>query len=304
MNSIVEITGEGYGLSVSKGFLLVSHDGDEDKIPLSEIEAVVISSHGTWITNHALSRLAEENIPVVHCNRNAMPCALTLPYAANVYRKQRIQTQIDASQPLRKNLWQQVVRAKISNQAAVLDLFSLLSNDLKQLASHVLSGDKGNAEAIAARFYWERLFGTGFKRDPDLPGINSFLNYGYAILRASMCRVIVAAGLIPELGIHHHNQMNPFCLADDLMEPYRPFIDLLVKTLNVQSDEGLTPMRKKQLVSILDLGLDHLGEATHLRYCPQKTVGQFVRSLETKKPDLSYPVIDVGIHKCLQTWLL
>ncbi len=300
MNSVLEVSGESCGISVSKGFLVITTTGQEEKIPLSEIEALVINSHGAWITNQALLRLAEENIPIVHCGRNSMPCSLTLPYGANVYRKQRVQSQIDASLPLRKNLWQQVIKAKIANQARVLELSGLPCNDLDNLAARVLSGDTGNNEAVAARFYWERLLGPGFKRDPDLPGLNGFLNYGYAILRASVCRAIVAAGLIPELGIHHHNQMNPYCLADDLMEPFRPYVDLSLKARKITAGETLSPERKRQLVAILDLPLAHQGEATHLRYCLQRAVGQYVNSLDTKKPGFDFPIIAVEVVNSLK----
>lgn len=291
MKTVVEIEGESCGISVNKGFLLVRRGEEASKIPLSEIEALIIFSHGAYITNQALARLSAEGVPIVHCGGNAQPCALTLPYGSNVYRKQRIACQIAASEPLRKNLWRQVVISKISNQARVLQLCGKACQDLDHLAGKVLSGDTGNCEATAARFYWERLFEKGFKRDPDLPGINAHLNYGYAVLRASFCRHLVAAGFIPELGIHHRNQMDPYCLADDLMEPFRPFTDLLTHAMGIAVEEGLCPERKRQLVSLLDLPLQFNGEDTRLRYAIQNVVEMFARSLEQKKPGLAYPRI-------------
>lgn len=291
MNSILEIIAEACRISVTKGFLLIARGTAEDKVPLSEIEALIISSRGAVITNQAIHRLSEEGVPIVHNGPNAQPCALTLPYGANIFRKERITWQISASQPLRKNLWRQVVKAKISNQAAVLGLAGKRRNDLDALAAGVLSGDSGNAEAVAARSYWQRLFGKSFRRNPDLPGINAHLNYGYAILRASLCRALVASGLLPELGIHHRNLMDPFCLADDLMEPYRPFADLLVHTLRISTKAALTSERKIILAGLLNLPLSHENTDTRLRFCLLRTVEQLVRSFEAKKPLLNYPTV-------------
>lgn len=291
MTTVIEINSESCKVSCDKGFLLISSTGGQHKIPFSELEAVIINSHGACLTNQAIMRLGVENIPIVHCGGNAMPVSLTLAYGANVYRKSRIELQIGATKPLQKQLWQQVVAAKVRNQTEVLKHNARKYQDLELLAGKVLSGDTGNIEAVAARFYWERLFQTEFRRDPDLPGINSFLNYGYAILRAAMSRNIVASGLIPELGIHHSNQMNPYCLADDLMEPYRPFTDLVIALIAPGPGTALKPEHKKSLIGILDLPLTQAGSSTHLRYCLQRTVEQFIRSLESKKAGLGFPLI-------------
>jgi CRISPR-associated protein Cas1 len=284
---------------VEKGFLLVERQSAKDRIPLSSIEALILNSHGAYISNHVFSRLSEHNVPVVHCGSNAVPCALTLAYGANVYRKDRIEMQIKAGLPLKKKLWQQAVRAKIANQSAVLRLSGKHALDLETLAGKVLSGDAGNYEAAAARLYWERLMGPEFRRDPEREGRNSFLNYGYAILRAALCRNLVASGLIPELGIHHHNQMNPYCLADDLMEPFRPYVDLCLVLMKITDSSALDPVHKKKLVGILDLPLAHGGISTHLRHCVQRTVEQYVRSLGMNKACLDYPLIDESVKEGL-----
>lgn len=299
MISVLEINAESAVITVSKGFLVIRLDSDENKIPLDNIESLIVNSHAALISNHALMRLAEQNIPIVHCGRNAVPIALTLSYGANVYRKERIDLQLSASQPLIKNLWKQVVKAKIANQASVLTLGGRRSNDLSSLVDKVASGDTGNLEAVAARIYWERLFGKGFKRDPDLEGINSYLNYGYAILRASVCRNIVASGLLPELGIHHINQKNPYCLADDLMEPFRPFLDLLVYLMPLKQDCGLNPDHKRTLISILDLELPFVGQLTHLRFLIPRIINLYITALAEKKPQLVYPVITSETGKAM-----
>ncbi|NLN84564.1 MAG: type II CRISPR-associated endonuclease Cas1 [Candidatus Cloacimonetes bacterium] len=301
MNSVVEINAESCGISVSKGFLLVSCASREEKIPLSEIEALIINARAATITNRALARLAEEGVVVVHNGPNSQPVALTLPCAANVYRKQRVESQIACSLPLKKNLWRQVVKAKILNQAKVLELAGKNSLDLQTLVGKVLSGDSGNSEAVAARIYWQRLFGAKFRRKPELPGINGHLNYGYAILRASLCRAIAAAGLIPELGIHHQNMMNPFCLADDLLEPFRPFCDLMVWNWRLPLNAILQTKEKQSLAALLNLGLIHENTATRLRHCLTRCVEQLIRSLETKKPLLIFPEISAQTLEKMKT---
>lgn len=292
MNSILEINAESAVITVNKGFLVIRCKEKEDKIPLDNIESIIINSYGTLISNNAIMRLAELHIPIVHCGKNANPCALTLDYGSNVYRKERINLQISASLPLQKNLWKQVVKAKIKNQSAVLAVLNKKYYDLSLLGDKVLSGDTKNMESVAARMYWKRLFYRNFKRNPDLEGINSFLNYGYAILRASFCRNITAGGLYPELGIHHTNQKNPFCLADDLMEPFRPYIDLLVKILEVNDQNMLNPIYKRALVKILDLKLPFMQEINHLRFIIPQIINSFINSLVLKKPVLVYPLID------------
>lgn len=292
MNSVLEINAESAIITVSKGFLVICRKEKEDKIPLDDIESIIINSYGTLISNNAIMRLSELHIPIVHCGKNALPCALTLDYGSNVYRKERINLQISASLPLQKNLWKQVVKAKIKNQSAVLSVLNKKNDDIALLADKVLSGDAKNMESYAARLYWGRLFGRNFKRNPDLEGINSFLNYGYAILRASFCRNITAGGLYPELGIHHTNQKNPFCLADDLMEPFRPYLDLLIIALDVNDQNTLNPIYKKALIDILNLELQFMGQRNHLRFIITQIINSFLNSLVLKKPALLYPLID------------
>lgn len=292
MNSILEVNAASARISVSQGFLIIQVDGKENKVALSEIEALILNAQGSVLTNQAIMRLSAENIPILHCGVNNQPCAITLPTSGNIYRKERIESQIGMSVPLMKNLWQQVIKAKIANQAAVLGLAGKKRNDLDALAAKVLSGDTGNAEAIAARFYWQRLFSEEFRRDPDLPGINAFLNYSYAILRAAFCRFIAASGLLPELGIHHRSQRDPFCLADDLMEPYRPFADLFIWSLRLDPEAVLDPRSKRLLAGLLYFQLTDNNIETHLRNCIQRSVENFTNSLSAKKVMINYPQVD------------
>jgi len=291
LSSIIEINSDKIRISVKAGFLKIQKSDSEEKIAFDEIDVVIINSHGAQISNKAIMRLSEYGIPIVHCAQNAMPCALTLPCGQNVYRKERIESQISCSLPLKKKLWKEVVRAKILNQAQVLNINGQAHKDLVVLAAKVQSGDKGNSEAVAARRYWQRLFGSSFRRNPELPGINTHLNYAYAILRATMCRYITAAGLLPEIGIHHSNLMNPYCLADDLMEPYRPFMDLWISQYIHNTSQELSYQTKSQIISILDATVQLNEEKTSLRFSMQQLVNKLVSSFTHKKAGLRYPLI-------------
>jgi len=236
--------------------------------------------------------LCELNIPLLVCGNNSNPCGILLANTLNVYRKERIELQLNISDALRRNLWQQIIKAKLANQAKLLELTVKKHNDIKLLAGKVRSGDVGSMEAIAARQYWQRLFSAKFRRDPDLPGINAYLNYGYAILRAAFCRQIAASGMLPELGIHHRNAMNPFCLADDLMEPYRLFVDRIAYMLTLEKTEDLNPALKRSLIEVLDLPVIISKSNFHLRFGITHTVQRLVESHLAKKPLLEYPALD------------
>jgi len=290
--SIVEIDKAGISLSVKAGFLYVKQAETEEKIALDEVDCVILNSYGAVLSNHVLSRLCELNIPLLVCANNANPVGILLTNTENTYRKERIEAQLIISDALRRNLWQQIIKAKLTNQAKVLAIAGKKFLDVKTLAAKVRTGDEGNSEAIGARIYWQRLFGSTFKRNPDLPGINAYLNYGYAVLRASFCRSIVASGLIPELGIHHRNAMNPFCLADDLMEPYRPFIDLIVFGLIQDAITDLTPSLKHSLIEVLELPVVIKKNNYHLRFGITFTIQKLIDSHSAKKSVLEYPVID------------
>jgi len=287
--SIIEIDKAGISLSVKAGFLFVKQADTETKIALDEVDCLVLNSYGAVLSNHVLSRLCELNIPLLVCANNANPVGILLANTANVYRKERIEAQLAASTVLNKNLWQRIIKAKLLNQAKVLADSGKKFIDIKTLAAKVKSGDEGNAEAIGARFYWQRLLGSSFRRDPDLPGINAYLNYGYAVLRAAFCRNISACGLIPEIGIHHHNASNPFCLADDLMEPYRPFVDKIVYALSLEGTSELNPELKRRLISVLDYPVVINKANYHLRYGITYSVQRLVEAYNLKKPCLAYP---------------
>ncbi len=287
---MIEIEQTGIYLSVKQGFLTVKQEERETKFPLSNIDCLILNSYGASVSNQLLIRLCELNIPVLICGKNAVPIGILLSAQENVFRKTHIAAQLNASVALLENIWKAIVQAKLINQAALLKAQNCKFNDIALLAEKVTAGDKGNAEAVAARVYWQRLFGKNFRRKFEQPGINAFLNYSYALLRAAFCRQIAASGLLPESGIHHHNKMNPFCLADDLMEPYRPFADQVVKELDLAPDAELTPAYKRQLIALFDKIVYLKGENRHLQFCLQDSVESAMNSFLKKRCELQYPV--------------
>ncbi len=200
-------------------------------IPVEDIGVAILDNKQITVTHGLMEALLENNCALITCNRSRMPVGLMLPLAGNTTQAERFRDQIDASVPLKKQLWQQTVQAKIQNQAYVLENKSkAVVKNMLVWANDVKSGDPDNYEARAAVYYWNNIFPNipGFTRGREGDPPNNLLNYGYAILRAVVARALVASGLLPTLGIHHRNKYNAYCLADDIMEPYRPFVDKLV----------------------------------------------------------------------------
>ena len=200
-------------------------------VPIEDVGVVVLEDRQITITNGALDALLKNNCAVVTCNEKHMPTGLLLPLEGHTLQSERFAQQIEASLPLRKQLWQQTVQAKIRNQGVLLKrLYSAENRCMMAWANDVKSGDSENLEGRAAAYYWKYMFPNDevFKRDREGDAPNNLLNYGYAILRAVVARALVASGLLPTLGIHHHNRYNAYCLADDIMEPYRPYVDEVV----------------------------------------------------------------------------
>jgi CRISPR-associated protein Cas1 len=198
-----------------------------------------------------LNALAENEVQVVICNSKGMPSVMLQSMNSNNLQGETLRNQIACGEVLKKQLWKQVVEAKIRNQASLLDNVGENGNVLKPFYTNVRSGDVDNREGIAARIYFQHLFGDSFIRDRDEPGINALLNYGYSILRAATCRAIVSSGLLPAIGIYHHNRSNAYPLADDLMEPFRPFVDEVVYGLSMRGNTELTKEVKGELISVL-----------------------------------------------------
>ncbi|HEX7341886.1 MAG TPA: type II CRISPR-associated endonuclease Cas1 [Rhodanobacteraceae bacterium] len=229
---IVEIAGDGRYLSLDRGFLVVSHKGEKvGRTPIDDVAALIGNAHGLVYSNNLLVALAERGAPFVLCGANHCPVGLLWPVESHHRQAARMDAQLRASLPLRKRLWKQVVQAKIGMQAAVIALIGGPEPPLRRLADKVRSGDPSNIEGQAARLYWGLLLGKNFRRDRKASGINAMLNYGYTVLRAIAARHIMATGLHPGIPLHHANEGNAMRLVDDLMEPFRPLVDVCVHRL-------------------------------------------------------------------------
>ena len=262
--------------------------------PIEDIGVVVLDNKQITITQGVLEALLENNCAVITCDSNHMPVGLMLPLVGNTTQSERFRDQIDASLPLRKHLWQQTMQYKIRNQAAVLARCSDVETRCMQIwADQVRSGDSDNLEARAAVYYWRGLFGhvPGFIRTRDGVAPNNLLNYGYAILRAVIARSLVGSGLLPTLGIHHHNRYNAYCLADDIMEPYRPYVDLLVFDITEQygADVELSKDIKSELLSIPTLDVVINGKRSPLMVAATQTTASLYKCFGGNQRKISYP---------------
>ena len=262
--------------------------------PIEDIGVVVLDNKQITITQGALEAMLENNCAVITCDSNHMPVGLLLPLVGNTTQNERFREQLDASLPLRKQLWQQTMQQKIRNQAAVLNLCSNAETKCMQAwANDVRSGDPDNYEARAAVYYWKNLFGhiPGFIREREGVAPNNLLNYGYAILRAVVARSLVASGLLPTLGIHHHNKYNAYCLADDIMEPYRPYVDRLVYDITEQYgvDVELSKDIKSELLSIPTLDIIIGGKRSPLMVGVAQTTASLYKCFSGELRKIAYP---------------
>ncbi len=256
MERIVDIATDGRHLSAHRGFLLVSQEREEvGRIPLDDVAAIIVHAHGvTWTTSLAVA-LAERGALMVLCGANHAPVAVCTPLDGHYGQNARMRAQWDAGKPLTKQLWREIVIAKICWQAAVLEARGIPADAFNMLARRVRSGDPDNIEAQAARRYWPLLMGEDFRRDRAAGGINGLLNYGYTILRSMIARSVIAAGLHPSIGIHHANRGNAFALADDLVEPFRPLVDAMTVQLIAQGCAEVTPKAKRAFAGLIALDL-------------------------------------------------
>lgn len=258
IGQVVEVVETNRHLSVEYGNMLVKSDGlTIGRVALDDIQALIINPHGATLSAGILAALAERGVPVIIAGKNFRPVATVMPLIGHHAISQRVEAQVDATQPARKQAWKQIVRSKVQMQALTLEAFGIDSEKLWELEARVRSGDPENVEAQAARFYWPRLLGHGFRRDPDEPGLNALLNYGYAVIRAATARSITAAGLHPSIGVHHRSAVDTMRLADDLMEPFRPLIDARVRGIaDSEEDLDVVPRTKKMLVAVLNTDVD------------------------------------------------
>lgn len=255
---IVDIAENDRSLSLSHGNLVVSHEGNPlGRVPLADVHSVLVHGYGTALSANLLNGLADHGIPLFLCGPNHLPKACCLPVVGHFEQAERMAAQTEASLPTRKRIWKTLVSAKILAQAAALERVGGDSvARLRALARTVRAGDPNNTEAQAARIYWPAMMGSGFRRDPEGGALNRPLNYGYAVLRGAAARAVVAAGLNPSLGVFHAGKRDPFQLADDLMEPFRPLVDEVVRRHREDwADGSLDAGAKATLVEIANAGM-------------------------------------------------
>lgn len=296
--NVVEISENGRYISLYRGFLKVADDdGEVGRVPLDDIVALILSASQVSLSKNVMVALAKRNTPVVVCGKNWHPVSVTLPVQGHHDTAGILFDQIEVSAALRKRMWQALVREKIANQAKILSRHApshKTVNKLTAMVRQVRSGDPDNREAQAAQIYWPALMGQTFRRDFSAADQNALLNYGYTVLRAATARAVCGAGLHPALGVHHRNRKNPFCLVDDLMEPFRPLMDDLV--LRIWQDEqenydGLTPAIKRRLAEILTLDLESDRGASPLVNCLGRLAVSLRDSIQNGENRLLFPRI-------------
>ena len=271
--------------------VLAYKDSPDEKqtVPIEDLGVVLLEHQQISVTLPLLNALAENEVQVVICNSKGMPSTMLQSMNSNNLQGETLRNQIACGEVLKKQLWKQVVEAKIRNQASLLDSVGENGNVLKPFYTNVRSGDVDHREGIAARLYFQHLFGDSFIRNRDEPGINALLNYGYSILRSATCRAIVSSGLLPAIGIYHHNRSNAYPLADDLMEPFRPFVDGIVYDLAMRGNTELTKDVKGELISVLYA--DTLYEKIKRPLCVglSMTTASMVKCLSKELNTLSLP---------------
>lgn len=281
-------------LKTSHKQLVISQKGEKDKqVPVEDIGVLILDHSQITITQPTLTRLLQNNTAVITCDETHHPIGLLLSLDGHTLQSQKFRAQVDAALPLKKQLWQQTVQAEILNQAALLQDIKAEYKLLLTLAREVRSGDITNNEAQAAVYYWKNLFPDflGFYRHREGPPPNNLLNYGYAILRATVARSLVASGLLPTLGIFHRNQYNAYCLADDIMEPYRPYVDKMVCGIVEMNGKFLemTTKMKELLLSIPAMDVQIEGQKSPLMVAVQRTTASLAKCFEGSTRKLQYP---------------
>lgn len=289
--------GQAAYLSLRDGQLLIRLPAEEGSrsIPIEDIGVVILDHQQISITHGLMNALEAHKSALITCSASHMPSGLFLPLDAHSLQSERFQTQIEATLPVKKQLWQQTVRMKIQNQARVLEeVYAQPQANMLAWVKQVRSGDPDNLEARAAAYYWANLFPSlpKFTREREESAPNALLNYGYALLRAVVARSLVSVGLLPTLGIHHHNRYNAYCLADDIMEPYRPYVDKFVQEIYEREyPESLTKDIKHRLLTIMEQDVVIDGITHPLSIATSLTASSLVRCFEGSSKQMDYPVL-------------
>jgi len=290
---LIDLSEEPARLSVRLAQLVIErNDKDDATVPLEDLAVLIVSHPCVSYTHAVLAGIIEAGGAFVVCDHRHMPIAMLLPVESHSTQAERFVRQTEASEPTRKRLWQQIVEAKVRAQGRLLKELRNDDHGLSAMATRVISGDGTNIESQASRRYWTALFGEeNFKRDRDAGDQNRFLNYGYAVLRAIVARAVCAAGLHPSFGVHHHNRYDAFCLADDLMEPFRPLVDRAVARWVAEHGVGgdLNREAKAALIGALTQRFEIEGEWRSLFDIVARTASSLAAVFEGKSKDLLLP---------------
>lgn len=290
---IIEIGNDKRYLHLWRGFLVINDSASRKeiaKIPLDDISAVIINAHGITYSNNILVELARRGIVFVLCGENHHPTGYLLPLEGHYELSRRLDYQIKASDALKKRLWAMLIKEKINNQANTLQALEIDDMPIRDLVRKVRAGDPRNIEAFAAKRYWSLLFGKDFKRDKTEETINALLNYGYTVLRSSVARAVVAAGLHPSIAIFHRNASNPMRLVDDLMEPFRPFVDFYVYRLKEQGLITVDTATKTVLAKLMYRDLMTEKGRTPLTVCLQNMAVSLAQIYLGERKELVFPL--------------
>ena len=288
MQQIIDISTNGRHLSRDRGFLKVTEGSTEiGRTPLDQITAVIVHAHGTTWSTSLLAELAERGAPVVLCASNHSPKSVLLPIEGHSFQGARMRAQWRAKTPFIKQAWKKIIVAKILMQAAALESVGEISTPLIKMQRKVTSGDSTNIEAQAARYYWPRIMGSSFRRDPGAEDENALLNYGYTVLRAATARAVIAAGLHPTIGLFHSNRGNAFALADDLMEPFRPLVDCAVLNIVFSRGADVDGEAKQSLASLIAVDVPLGDGVSPVSVALTKLATSLGQSFETGKLELA-----------------
>lgn len=288
---IVDVSEPAY-IYLKQRQLLINQEGKlAGQVPIEDLGVLILQHPAIVITQPVIIACQQHNVTIIFCDSRRLPYSSILPIGeGNKLHQKILQQQLAISEPLRKRLWKQIIIHKIKGQAHTLEQLSKDSTQLRHLCHQVKSGDSGNCESIASGYYWKLLFGDGFIRDTNADGINSLLNYGYSIMRAAVARSLCAGGLHPALGLFHHNQYNALCLADDLMEPFRPWVDLRVYQLYQQNPQTQIDRNSKTpLLSLLSDEVLYQGKKMPFLVASHYLIANLKRCYTRESQTLIYP---------------
>jgi CRISPR-associated protein Cas1 len=272
--------------------LFIKTDEREGKVPIADLGFLIIDSQQVYISIPAINKLIDNNVSVIFCDDKHLPSSMLLNLNGHHLQQAVFSAQIKASEPLKKQLWQQTIKKKIKHQALLLDQSGITAHPLHYYASKVLSGDSTNREAMAAAYYWKKIFQFDFKREREGVFPNVFLNYGYAVLRAAVARALSGSGLLNTLGIHHRNQYNAFALADDIMEPFRPLVDKKVMDIiRIYDSRELTTEIKAELINITTETVYFDDYKSPLMVALQRVASSLQQCFTGEKRKINYPLL-------------